>query len=222
MSVIATIDVAADDFGLGGALTADSDLHVRLERVVPLGLANIPHVRVSDGSVEVIEAALRADVDVESFRVVETVADETRIHVEWTRDVGGLLEAMARTGATILEGAGHDGVWTLRLRFDDHEDLAAFSRRCTERGISLDLGCVHDPGVGAAPGSGRDITDPQREALQLAHERGYFDVPRRVTLTELATELGISDTGASERIRRGLTTLLLSTFGESDGGYGVR
>lgn len=41
------------------------------------------------------------------------------------------------------------------------------------------------------------LTDRQRQLLTAAHERGYYDSPRRCSLTELADDLGISKSTAS-------------------------
>jgi len=48
----------------------------------------------------------------------------------------------------------------------------------------------------------------QRDALSRAVAAGYFEVPRRTTLVELADELDISDTAVSQRIRRGMANVL--------------
>jgi predicted DNA binding protein len=216
MSVLAVIGVPAQDFTFGGTLTINPGLHVRLERVVPLGSTFIPYVWAKDDSVDAIEAALRAEDDIESFRIVDTVDGEALIRVEWVRDLDGLLDVMAETGATILEGEGGSDTWTFQLRFDDREDLTAFYQQCAEREISIDLKRVHNPGVRADAGAGLDLTKAQRKTLQHALERGYFEVPRGITITELAADLGVSDTAVSQRIRRGLTTLLLAILDEPD------
>jgi predicted DNA binding protein len=210
MSVIATVDVAAEDVTFGGVLTVNPGLHVRLECVVPLGSTFIPYFWASDDSLEAIEAALRTEGDIESFSIADSVDDEALVRVEWARDLDGLLDVMADSGATLLDGEGHADTWTFQLRFDDREDLTAFYRRCVDQGISLNLKDIHNPGVRAADGRRLDLTEAQREALELAFERGYFDIPRRITLTELADEIGISDTAVSQRLRRGLTALLLA------------
>jgi predicted DNA binding protein len=46
------------------------------------------------------------------------------------------------------------------------------------------------------------LTDRQRECLATAHAGGYFDVPKRCTLAELAADLGVDKSTASETIRR--------------------
>jgi len=59
------------------------------------------------------------------------------------------------------------------------------------------------------PGDG--LTDPQREALRTAYELGYFEVPRGASLDDVATELGIGASAASERLRRAQTHLVETT-----------
>jgi predicted DNA binding protein len=54
----------------------------------------------------------------------------------------------------------------------------------------------------------RPLSEKQHDTLVLALERGYFEVPRRTTLGDLAEELGVSDTAVSQRIRRGCRGLV--------------
>jgi predicted DNA binding protein len=61
------------------------------------------------------------------------------------------------------------------------------------------------------------VTGPQREALVLAVERGYYDIPRRCSTAELAAVLGVSDQAVSERLRRGIATLVERTLGDDAG-----
>lgn len=46
------------------------------------------------------------------------------------------------------------------------------------------------------------IPDRQREFLILARDEGYFDIPRQVTLQELADEMEITKTTASNHLRK--------------------
>jgi hypothetical protein len=52
------------------------------------------------------------------------------------------------------------------------------------------------------------LTEGQREILSLAAERGYYDTPRECTLTDLAEELGVAKSTASERLHRAEGTVL--------------
>lgn len=52
-----------------------------------------------------------------------------------------------------------------------------------------------------------NLTPTQVEALQTAHDMGYFDVPKRVTAQEVADAIGISKSAFLERLRRGQSEL---------------
>lgn len=59
------------------------------------------------------------------------------------------------------------------------------------------------------PGDG--LTNHQQEALRTAYELGYFDIPRQASLEDIATELDISASSLSERLRRAETQLIEET-----------
>ena len=59
-----------------------------------------------------------------------------------------------------------------------------------------------------------NMTPAQREALTAALEAGYYEVPRDATLQEIASQLGISDSAASARLRRGVAGLLRWTLAD--------
>lgn len=60
------------------------------------------------------------------------------------------------------------------------------------------------------------LTRRQREAVVLAYERGYFAVPKQVTLTELAEELEITQQTLSRHLRVGVQKLLHTAVGSME------
>jgi predicted DNA binding protein len=52
-----------------------------------------------------------------------------------------------------------------------------------------------------------DFTPAQAAAVEVAYELGYFQVPRAVTASDVADELGISKSAFLERLRRAQATL---------------
>lgn len=58
------------------------------------------------------------------------------------------------------------------------------------------------------PDRGSGLTDDQRELLRSAVREGYFEVPRKATLTDLAAANDMSEREASEQIRSSLDVLL--------------
>jgi hypothetical protein len=131
----------------------------------------------------------------------------TLYHVRYTDGFGGVAvyrNAVARTGTVVDGRAGPEG-WTLRLRLPDRDGLGSFREDCATAGVQPDVTAVHEA---ATPPCETTLTGPQREVLTLAVREGYFEVPREASLADIAAEVGVSSQAASERLRRGLDSLV--------------
>lgn len=212
MSVIATFEVSAEDFMLGEALATSPRIRVRVERAVPISERVIPYLWVADDSVEAIETALRAEGDIESFEIVDRLNGDALVRVAWRESIDGLLDAVVDSEGTILDAVGEAGHWSLTVQFDDRDGLSVFYQSCVDHDIHLDVVRVHGPGPPAETGADLGLTETQRRTLQTALDTGYFDIPRRTNLTDLAAELGVSDTAVSQRLRRGISAVLRATL----------
>lgn len=83
------------------------------------------------------------------------------------------------------------------------EQFEAFGEVLDATGLQYDLlTVVHTDEEDAL------LTGRQRECLAVAQRLGYFDVPRECTLAELADELGVDKSTASETIRRGTSRVV--------------
>lgn len=114
---------------------------------------------------------------------------------------GGSVEEV--TATLRAEGTGDE--WQFRLHFPRREDLGTFHDRCGENGVRVDVRRVYNPSI---PSPDESVTAAQSELLLKAYERGYWNVPRGVELRELADEFDISTNAASQRLRRGVKTLV--------------
>lgn len=115
-------------------------------------------------------------------------------------------------GAARLEMRYADERWHARMRFPDRDALATFRTFCAENGLDFRLQRLYDSDPERGPPRDR-LTTHQREALRLAHEDGYFGIPRETTLDDIAAELDISNQAASERLRRGCERLIGDRLG---------
>jgi predicted DNA binding protein len=210
MTVVATVEVPAEELLLGGVLSSDPRVQIEIEPAVPLGSPPAHYVWVTGGTIEAIDRAFRGATEVESFSVVETASERTLVRVTWNETADEFLELLAEAGGVVLEATRTADVWTIRLRFEEHDDLGAFFRERVRRDLSLDVRRVDNPGHSESGGPDGELTDAQRDTIRLAFEKGYFAVPREITLQELAAELDVSGTAVSQRIRRGIATLLSS------------
>ena len=62
--------------------------------------------------------------------------------------------------------------------------------------------------------SDMELTEKQFEALTLAYKRGLFDKRRKVSMTELAKELGVTPSTYSELLRKALKKVVKHYFDE--------
>lgn len=59
------------------------------------------------------------------------------------------------------------------------------------------------------------LTDRQQEVLDVAFGLGYYDVPRRATTAEIATDLGLDDSTVSEHLQRAERNILTAVLGHA-------
>ncbi len=64
--------------------------------------------------------------------------------------------------------------------------------------------------------SNKTLTKKQRELLEIAYRKGFFDVPRRVKLGQLAGELGVSRSTLMESLRRAEARIMRERFSDSE------
>lgn len=102
--------------------------------------------------------------------------------------------------------------WSFRAGFPDRDALGRLVEFCRSHGVGFEFHSIHRADADVdLPEYG--LTDCQRETLVTAAERGYFRIPRECSLSELAAALGVSETAASERLRRGMARLVTRTVG---------
>lgn len=205
--VIAEFTIEATDFAFGDALLTDPSMEVIIERMVPTGQNIMPYVWVRNGDFDEFERVVADDKHVIGLTVIEELDGERLYRVDWTEDVRSLIYGINASNGTILEASGHES-WEFVIRFPEHDDLRTFYNYTGDESITLHLDRLYDLTERRRNGVFHRITSQQREALAIACEMGYFQVPRAVSLIEIAEELGISDQACSERLRRGTEHLV--------------
>lgn len=216
MSIIARFSIPADQFAFADVLEVRRGVQIRLESMIPTGDAVVPYFWVQSEDADAVEDALRESTLVNNVRAVDETESETLFRVEWSLEINGLIDIVDDSEAVILEAEGLGDVWSFRMRFPEQENLSEFYETCVAHGITPELEEINN--LLGTPSNEFGVTDAQREALLVALEAGYFEVPRRVTLVELAGQFDISDTALSQRIRRGLTTLISATMLQQSAG----
>ena len=214
MSADVEITVAATELVLADTLTRKPDIHLQFQREVPLGNGIATRLRVTKVDSDDVETALSSDPDVTDVEIIEMVDDEALVRIRWQSVANELFDAILESDGTLISASGSGNRWSLRIQFPDSDRVSTFYDRCLEDEISIVLERMHNPGWPSF--EDHSLTDEQWEALRAALELGYFEVPREVTLEELADKFGISDTAVSQRLRRGMATLVAESQDRSE------
>ncbi len=184
---------------------------IELERLVPTGEATVPLFWVYNSTREPFVDTVQGHPAVNSAREVDVFEDRTLFTLDWDATQDYIFRGIEDYDGQLLSAVGTPEAWEFEVRFPSHEALSDFTGHCESAQISLEMSRVYnptEPGVGPWYG----LTEPRREALRLAVEQGYYDIPRGCTTKELAERLGISDQAVTERLRRAVVALVTHTL----------
>ena len=213
MTTVVELDVPADRLGL--ARTFDHVPAFEFQIGAIIGDAP-PLVRVSGSDRQTIERSLEADPSVDVVANVSVGADEsgrsrpTRPFWVFRLEFTGGLELFQRlvtdADGAVLSARGREGSWSLQLLFHDRESVSTCYDLFEQ--YEFDVEVTRLTGMDDLERVQTPLTETQYETICTAHDLGYFDVPRAITLEELATELDVSHQALSERLRRSQAALI--------------
>jgi len=211
MSVIVEFSLSSPRLNLYEATTAVPNVTLEVESVDVGADGDVKTMAWAvDGDLDSFDDALRADPTTADVTLLDDLPDrrlysyrnseesELQLYTDW-------LEL----GAAQLHVECSDGRWFQRVRFPDRNALTEFESICKEQDIPFTLHRIYGEPGDTDP---EPLTDAQREALELALDVGYLDVPRTATLTAVADGLGVSEQSASERLRRATRNLAADTL----------
>ena len=153
-----------------------------------------------------VDTALREDASIGTVERFGERSEGWVYRVTWEGRPHRLIQRLVVADVTLVSARGRGGEWQLRLLTPNREGIGRAHEimddlDCEEKCRSV---CNLDGG-----GSNRSgLTDDQYEALIEGYEAGYYDIPRNVTLEEVATGLGISHQALSERFRRAYRSIV--------------
>ena len=157
--------------------------------------------RIEGASTAAVDAALNG---VDAVRSVDEYgcADGIRrgIIVEGGTPEATAVDAGARFERTVIK----DGRARVSLLVGLDDDIAGVTGAIAERfgDVSVaSLGANTPPGPDRVTDPMADLTDRQREVLEVAFAAGYFERPRRTNTEELADALGISRSTVTQHLR---------------------
>lgn len=208
MSVILEFSVANDEFAFGRTLSDLPGSRVELEKVVPTDASVVPFLWVSCDDYVDFERRVEESEQVLDLTQLDRLDDVALYRLDWREEPHDLLLGLAQTDGTILEAYGGGDGWEFRIRFRNHDGVSQFYNFCMEHDITIHIDRSYTLSERTEFGHRFGLSQEQREALVLGLEQGYFDTPARAGLSDVAEELGISPQATSNRIRRGVKSVL--------------
>lgn len=207
----AVVRVPARTFAFGDAIFGD--VTAEFGRLVPFLGHFLPFlwVRGEPEPVRRFERRARNDEAVESLTPLETGSAPRLYRVTWSASRPPLVEALDGAEVVVRRIESHDDEWCVHLLGLEPRSLAVFGERCADRGVPLTIDRL-SPACSPEGAPTFGLTPTQAEALRVALNQGYFDVPRGATLDELGDELGITRQAVSLRLRRGTRRLVEAAF----------
>lgn len=215
MGLVAEFEIRCSALPLVDVAAAVPEAAITLELQFNHGPRPLFLATVTGGSRSAIETALTDTRDVDEWTHIGQAGDTRRYQAHPARSLEGQLgddiddlaglEALATTDAIIERIEVRPNGWRQTGWFAGREPLGTFSS-FWRRHAGFELLRLTRDGTPEPPGDG--LTDRQREALRTAYELGHFEVPRGTSLEEIATELGVSASAVSERLRRAQTRLI--------------
>lgn len=175
-------------------------------------------VWMDNSDVREFEGALDDDWTIRDYRRLATESGRVLYRIRFSDRAAdySVHHRWTELGGALLDATGTSDGWDLRMRFPDRSAVQSFYRRCGEKEVDVSIEALYTTLDDTTRGFG--LTEKQYDAIRLAFEEGYFDVPRAVNLTELASTVDVSRQSFSRRLTRGLHNLVENTLiGATDG-----
>lgn len=209
MSLVAEFVLPAETFVLGDALEREEIERVEFACNIPTRIGVMPYFWVWGSSFEAVKETIQEDSSIRGVELIDTLENSRLYRAEWATAVQDFLDAIRESDGLLKTAVGEDQ-WEFEIVFEERDDLATFSERCTEFDLGFELRRVHSLTEPVEGDYG--LTPAQRETLITAEHGGYFNQPRDMTMEEFAEEMELSPAAVSGRLRRGLSNLIQRTL----------
>jgi predicted DNA binding protein len=211
MSAFVKASVPADQFALAETFDQVPGVEFDAVRLVTHGSDRVvPLLWATNAETDIVADALASDSTVSSVELVSERNHDSLFRVAWTARVRFLTELLVAEGGAVVSARGTNDAWSFWILFPEREAVSSTYDACEEYDVRIDrIQSLEDcPSLG-----GVHLTDAQFRTVKAALEKGYYEVPRQITLEELAVELDVSHQALSERLRRGHRTLVETIIG---------
>jgi hypothetical protein len=211
MPTIVSGTIPADEFALSHSLQTLPELMFEVERVVSSGEdALMPLLWARGADMDRVQETLAEDPTTDQVKLLGDFGDEWLFRMEWVRHIDLMIQMLVNSEATVLDAVGHENRWRIRVLYPRRSLFSKTHDFCEAHGLTFDVNAIRE--LEAEPAGRYGLTKDQYDVLATATSKGYFEVPRNVTLQELAEDFDVSHQAVSERLRRAVNALVEDTL----------
>lgn len=211
VSTLVRVRVPAESFILEETLAELPDLRAEIQPAVQYSHGSETPVRLlwaECDDFETLEETIRSDDSLRNVGLVAAFEDrqEWLFRAEW-EPAAASLPLLTATDAILLDARSQSTEWEVRMFFSDRQTLSQAFESCRDRGTDIRILRVQEA-TDISRSNGTDLTPKQYEALVVAYQLGYYEIPRRASGEKVAETLNISHQALSERLCRGYRNLI--------------
>lgn len=190
-----------EEVWIGSVSRAYPDARFRILAALPDGETGVGLAEVTAEDLEAVVAAIQAADDVTDLQVMQRLEDAALIQFETTAPL--LLFPVQTSGVPLelpFDLQAGEAVWELTA---SQERLSRLGEQLDAFGIEFTVDRLQ-----SYVEPEQLLTDQQERLVRRAAELGYYDTPRRCTLTELADTLDMAKSTCSETLHRAEETII--------------
>lgn len=201
MTTRSVLTIPLEEIALSETAGQLPDVYFYVEQTAMADTDDTLNLWIATEDPSAIDGALEDDPSVTDYDRLKGNDGEYLYRVTLSKEVRLVRELVHGYDGTITEVYGDADGWTLEVRFPDRERFSELDDEFGQYGIHPTYEAIEsiddsDDEVMSV------LTDSQRRSIELAVDRGYYQVPREVSLQELAREMDITHQALSERLRR--------------------
>lgn len=152
-------------------------------------------LRFRSDSVDSVLEEIRSHETIEEVSIIQQTEGTATIQIVTTRPM--ILLAAKQAGIPIeMPVEIQDGTATVDVSAA-HDRLSELGEQFSAMGIDFEIEYIQQ-----RLHPDQLLTERQQEVLKFAVSNGYYDTPRKCTLTELAEEIGLAKSTCSETLHR--------------------
>jgi predicted DNA binding protein len=210
MATIVKATIPAEQFALSETFQAVPEVEFDAVRLATHGTDRVvPLLWATNADTDAVAAAITEDETTQGARVITSRNRSTLFRMDWTNQVRFLTHVLIEEHGAVISARGRSDGWTFRILFPERDAVSSTCEACDAYDIDIEriASLADTPSI-----EGSQLTDGQFTTVKTAVDKGYYEVPRRTNLQELASDLDITHQALSERLRRGHRALIESTI----------